>query len=82
MNKKMIEKNTLDLEYKRELQINNSILLLGTASLLPLIISFIGYQERWGLGLALTFSIAIVSYSWYKKSDKKLKHILGKIKKL
>ena len=72
----------MDLEYKKELQIQNNILLMGTASLLPLIISFVWYQERWAFGLALTFSIAIISYSWYKKSNKRLKEIIGKIKEI
>ena len=82
MNQKKIEKNILDLEYKKQLQIHNNVLLLGTTSLLPLIISFMWYQERWDLGLALTFTIGIISYSWYKKVDDNLKQILRKIKEL
>ena len=82
MNEKEIKKNVLDLEYKKELQIHNNLLLMGTTSLFPLIISFVWYPERWGIGLALTFSIAIISYSWYKKSNKKLKEILDKIRKI
>ena len=80
MNK--IEKNILDLEYKKQLQIQNITLLLGTTSILPLIISFIWYPERWVLGSVLTLTIGLLAYFWYNKIDKRLKIITGQIKNL
>lgn len=82
MDKKESEKNILDLEYKKQLQIQNSTLILGTTSLLPLIISFIWYKERWIIGLTLTLAIGLTAYLWYKKSDRELKIILEKIKNI
>ena len=82
MNEKEIKKNLLDLEYRKQLQVHNISLLLGTISIIPLIISFIWYKERLILGLILTLGIGIISYLWYKESDKRLNDILNKIKKI
>ena len=80
MNKKEVRKNLLDLRYKKHLQIQNVTLLLGTISVIPLIISFIWYKERLILGFILTLIIGFISYIWYKKSDKRLNNILNRIK--
>src|SRR3989338_5487535 len=62
MDKKTIQKNILDLEYKKLLQTQNVILLFGTTSVLPLISSFVWYPERLALGLLLIFLIKLKDY--------------------
>ena len=82
MDKKTIQKNILDLEYKKQLQTQNVILLFGTTSVLPLISSFVWYPERLALGLLLTFLISLVAYFKYKEIDENLDNIINKIKGL
>lgn len=82
MSKDKIEKNRLDLAYRKQLQILNITLLLGTISLISLISSFIWFPERWVIGSALTIVIGILAINWYKKIDKTLKNISNKIKNL
>ena len=82
MVKKDIQKNILDLEYKKYLQIQNISLLLGSISLLTVIISFIWYKDRLIFGLAITLTIALIAINIYKKSDKKLDDLIKEIKSL
>ena len=72
----------MDLEYKKELQLQNIVLLLGTTSIIPLFSSFIWYPERWIFGLTFTFFISLIAYFKYKEINENLDDIINKIKGL
>jgi len=82
MDKKELEKNILDLEYKKQLQLLNTSLISGTTGLIPLLISFVWYPDRILIGLSLTFFMGSLSYIWYKNTTENLKEISEKIRKL
>ena len=84
MNKKEIEKNRLDLAYKKQLQILSNTMILGTITLVPVFISIILGEtpEKRIIGLVIVAAIASIAYINYKNTDNKLKEISNKLKRL
>ena len=79
---KSLEKNRLDLAYRRQLHYLNAILLLATAGVLSFIGTFIWQKELFLQGIMLTIFIFLVVYFLHKKIDKNLELISCKIKDL
>lgn len=77
-----IEKNRLDLAYKKQLCLLNFVLIVGAGSLISLFIGIILKPVEW-FNYALAFTIiAIFAYISYSKIDETLKKISLEIKNL
>ena len=61
MDKKELEKNILDLAYRKQLNYLNAVLAVGTIGLLSFIGSFIWKKESLMLGFILTIVIRLYS---------------------
>ncbi len=82
MNKLEISKNRLDLSYRRNLQLLNIILLIGSGSFITYLVALILDFSKL---LQYTFILAllgIITFILYKKIDKNLKNISERIDKL
>jgi len=77
-----IEKNRLDLAYKKQLCLLNFILIIGVGSVISLFIGIIINYEKWFNYLVAFTVIAFFVYIMYLKVDNNLKKISLKIKKL
>jgi len=82
MNKTELEKNRLDLSYKRNLQIINATLLLGVGSIITFIAALLLNRKSLTEYSIIISVLIILTYIFYKKTDKNLKQISEKIKKL
>ena len=82
MNKKELEKNVLDLAYRKQLNYLNAVLAVGTIGILSFIGTFIWNKESLKLGFILTTAVILLCYAAYKKLDKNMKEISNKIRKL
>jgi hypothetical protein len=77
-----IEKNRLDLAYKKQLCLLNFILIIGVGSIVSLVLGIIINPEKWfNYSVGFTIIVSFV-YIGYSKIDEKLKGISLKIKSL
>lgn len=82
MDKLAIEKNRLDLSYKRNLQLMNIVLLIGGGALVAYFAGVV-LNSKQIYEYSLLFAIvSALMYIGYKKIDEKLKTISKKIKEL
>ena len=82
MNVKEIEKNILDLAYKRHLQLLNVILIIGAGTFVAYLAGFVLNQDKILQYTTLLIIIGVITYFLYNKIDDRLKEISAKIKKL
>ena len=85
MNKKEIEKNKLDLEYQKLIQVLNSILIVIVTGILGFLGSFTFLLEdrsKLTIGLIISTLILIVVYGIIRKINIRLELIIEKIDKL
>jgi len=82
MDKKVLEKNTLDLSYKRNLQILNAILFIGVGSFITYLAALILNSDKIIQYTIILAVIATVTYLMYTKINQTLKEISQEIKKL
>lgn len=85
IDKKEIKKNKLDLEYHKNTQILNAVLIFLTTGLLGFIGSFVFLLEEKNklfLGISLSVFILIVGYVIYRKTNKKLEEILEEVERI
>lgn len=82
MDKKVIEKNRLDLAYKRNLQLSNTVLLIGIGTFVAYLAAFILNQDKLFEYTFLLVIVGIITYFLYNKIDDKLKEISNKIKNI
>ena len=64
-----IEKNRLDLAYKRQLCFLNFLLIIGVGSIISLIVGLLINLEKWLNYLIAFVIIGITIYLFYKKVD-------------
>jgi exosortase/archaeosortase len=82
MKKLELEKNRLDLSYKRNLQLLNATLLVGAGSFITYLAGLILNQNK-GFEYTLILSIIIIlTYIIYQKINNRLKEISARIKDL
>jgi hypothetical protein len=82
MIKYVIEKNVLDLSYKRNLQLLNAILIIGAGSFITFLAGvFLSPEKISSYSILLTI-IGIITFIFYKRVDNILKDISNKIKSL
>ncbi len=82
MNLLELDKNRLDLSYRRNLQLMNIILISGIGAIFAYAGALILNSEK---AMAYTFAIAVIilaTYLFYKKIDNCLRAISIKIKNL
>lgn len=83
MNKKIqLEKNRLDLAYKRNLQLLNVVLIIGLGSFVAYFIGLILNPDKLIQYILIISVLAIVTYIFYYKIDKNLRNISKEIRKL
>ncbi len=82
MDKKELKKNSLDLSYKRHLQILSAILLIGAGSFITYLAALILNPEKIIQYTIILAVIAAVTYLMYIKTDQTLREISQKIKNL
>ena len=82
MGKIELEKNTLDLSYKRNLQLLNIILIVGLSSFVAYLAAFLLNPEKIRVYTILLFGIAFVTYAVYYAIDRNLRNISREIRKL
>ncbi len=75
MNKMELEKNRLDLAYKRNLQIMNVFLTIGAGTIIAYFAGFILNPERLFQYSTIIVIISILTYIIYSIFDEKLKNI-------
>ncbi len=80
--KSKFEKNRLDLAYRKQLTYLNAIVLLATTGILSFIGTFIWNKDYLIYGFLLMIIIWVIAYFFFKKIDKNIKNISGKIKNL
>ena len=80
--KSKFEKNRLDLAYRKQLTYLNAIVLLATTGILYFIGTFIWNKDYLIYGFLLMIIIWVIAYFFFKKIDKNIKNISGKIKNL
>lgn len=78
----IVRKNLLDLQYRRDLQVLNTALMVGTIGLLSFIATFVWKQELLLQGLGLTTLILAACVIVYYKTDKRLRGTLDELKSL
>ena len=81
MNKLELEKNRLDLAYKRNLQLLNVILIIGAGSFVAYFAGLILNPEKIYQHSVILFVIGILTYILYLKINDVLKEVSNKIKK-
>jgi len=81
MNKREIKKNKLDLEYHKNSQILNGMLIFLTSGVFGFIASLIYLDDKYKLliGLVLSSVTLIVIYTFMKKVDKRMSEILEEV---
>ena len=77
-----IEKNVLDLSYQRNLQLLNTILLIGTGSFISYLAALIIDFSKLMQYTVLLVVIASITLIFYKRVDGKLKKISEEIRNL
>jgi len=82
MVKCVIEKNVLDLSYKRNLQLLNAILIIGAGSFITFLAGvFLSPEKIYSYSVLLAI-IGIITFVFYKRVDNNLKDISNKIRGL
>lgn len=79
MNKTELEKNVLDLSYKRNLQLLTIILITGLGALFAYIGSLILNPERIWIYTFIIIILTSFLYIFYQNIDEKLKKVSQKI---
>lgn len=82
MDKKVLEKNILDLKYQFQMQKIHSSLTVLSVGVLAFIGTFIWYIERLYFGIGLAIIVILISLIVYFKTKKQLKNIVKDIRKL
>lgn len=82
MNKIDLEKNVLDLSYRRNLQLINIILILGVGTFFAYIGALILNPGKYFIYTFLIIIIGVLTYIFYQRVDDLLKEISNKIKNL
>ncbi len=82
MNKFDLEKNILDLSYKRNLQLISILLITGLGALFAFAGRLILNPERTLIYTLVIIFLASITYIFYQNIDEKLKEIYQKIKDL
>jgi len=82
MDKIELEKNRLDLSYKRNLQLLNVMLIVGLGSFVAYLAAFLLNPEKIKSHTILLFGIAFITYAMYYSIDRNLRNISNKIKSL
>lgn len=77
-----IDKNKLDLLYRKSLQNQNAILLLATSGAFAFVGTFIWSPSNIRLGLGLILMIWFLCWVWYKKTNSEMNLILEKLESL
>ncbi len=77
-----LEKNRLDLAYRRNLQILNVVLVVGLGSVVAYLGGLIFNPEQWVNYSLILIVIGSLTYSAYVKIDKNLRGISSKIRSL
>lgn len=75
-----VEKNRLDLAYRRQLSYLNALLLLATIGMLSFISTFIWKKEFLLQGTFISICIFLIVYFWHKRVDKIMWKISDKIR--
>lgn len=82
MSKINLEKNCLDLEYQKNLQFLNAILIIGTGSIVAYFSSLVLDISKWSSYSIIILSILTIGYLTYSKTNKNLEKITSEIKNL
>ncbi len=82
MKKIEIEKNCLDLEYKRQLQIMNALIILMTTGAVTFIGTFIWKRDLLLMGSFLTMGILMICFFTYQRVNNNLQEITEAIQRL
>ncbi len=82
MKSKNLEKNILDLDYRKQLQILNAVIILGTTGVLSFIGTFVWRKELLGVGLVIAFFIIGMCLVVYAKVNQNLHEITESIRNL
>jgi hypothetical protein len=82
MKKIDLEKNCLDLEYQKNLQLLNSILITSSGSLIAYLSGLILNISQWREYSLIVFGILLISILVYNKTNNNLKLLSNKIKTL
>ena len=77
-----IQKNILDLNYHRQTQLLNAVVILGTTGLLSFLGTFIWKRELLLQGALIAAVIVTVCSLAYRTINANMKNILGKMEKL
>ena len=78
MDKIELEKNRLDLAYKRNLQLLNVVLIVGLSSFIAYLAAFLLNPEKIRIYTILLLGIAFITYALYYSINKNLKNISNK----
>jgi hypothetical protein len=82
MAKYFIEKNVLDLSYKRNLQLLNAILIIGAGSFITFLAGVFLNPEKISSYSILLVILGVITFIFYKRIDNNLKEISNKIRSL
>ncbi|MEK6813099.1 MAG: hypothetical protein AABX86_03225 [Nanoarchaeota archaeon] len=82
MKSREIEKNCLDLEYRKQLQIMNALVILATTGMISFTGTFIWKRELLLIGSFLTFGILMACLLVYQRVNRRLKEIIDSIRSL
>jgi len=82
MKRILLEKNTLDLEYQKNLQYLNAILVIGAGSLIAYLGSLILNFEKWFSYTLIILIISSLTAWFFVQVNKKLQSISFEIKNL
>ena len=82
MDKVNLEKNRLDLSYKRNLQLLNIILISGIGAVFAYIGALVLNPEKIFYYTVIVILVSVVSYVFYKRINDNLKNVSIKIKNL
>ena len=77
-----LEKNCLDIEYQKNLQFLNSVLIIGGGSIIAYLASLILDLNKWKQYSAILFLILVSALTVYNKTNKNLKSVSQKIRNL
>lgn len=82
MRKTNLEKNCLDLEYQKNLQFLNAILIISAGSIVAYFSSLVLDISKWPSYSIIILSIFSIGYITYSKTNKNLEKISLQIKNL
>ena len=82
MSKVELEKNRLDLSYQRNLQIMNTVLLIGAGSFITYLVALVSDFSKAFQYTTILVIISTLTLITYRKLDAKLKNISDEIKNL